>query len=752
MSRSKRDVDFEKECGNGGCGSKVGYAKECGNKSGGRTITFGTEADDMTNTPGDVDLGGNAGEIDTEQESAKPKKKIKEGTDTDFTDDTIDMDPPKEKDDDECEDGECGDKECDEDDEECKASKKKKAKQDTDLEEDDEEDEEKSKKKSKKKKSKSVGDVDIDDEDFDDDDEDDDEEEEIDDDIDFDEEGFFGNLFKKKDVNAGVTSNKNDIKGVDDIAKKRSSSQSLMQQAQQETDPTKKAALIRQARMAMESSSFTNIPSSLKEHSDASFIEYMIDSISEDQLRIERQIMASMMEDLYKEYLMKDYVDDIFNESVVEEEYSEDTEEEDEFVQERFFGGTGKTASNMVKPVAKGARKLLDVKHGVGRKGIIRNVVHRTKKDLNKGGVLYKLTTWPFLVIKNLIQTLYHKTKSFIMYKGLLIGIEVKINREIAKIRKNARNLPKMALASGIGYATAALSAKAKGEPLPLKPAEFIAAEGAKLVEELGKDTMLRALTSRLADAIEESPDKIRAVIAENKEKLPKVTPEMGQNAKAVLSMNQNKITMDGVINMRGVNQMLNDIDSWEQITEGVVFGVRDGNEACVSQYLNEIKQMESTYLDDGKLNLGLIFNSKAGAVKVADFYEELASKLTDKTKKLEKGLDKITGLENAVKEGNISVTSETEKNLAELNNSIQHTCNAFLEMIDSVDDLGKYVMNTMNTYLGCLEQTASSLTGHGGGGKAPSPNNESDDDESVEAKPKKHKHRLFGKHDLEEE
>ena len=474
-------------------------------------------------------------------------------------------------------------------------------------------------------------------------------------------------------------------------------------------------------------------------------VESYIDQIEEDQLQMEREIMTSMMEDLYKEYLMTDYVEDLFVES--EEEVVEDNQE---VVQERFFGGAGKQGADLVKPVAKGARKLVDIKHGVPRRGIIRNVIHRTNKDLKKGGMLYKLVAWPFLVIKNLVQTLYHKTKSFVMYKGLLIGIEVKINREIAKIRKRARNLPKMAMAGGIGYATAAVAATAKGEPLPLKPLDFITSEGAKLVEELGRDTMIRALTSKLADAIEESPEKVREVISKNKEKMDHVTPEMGRDAKPVITMNQNKITVEGLVNMRGIDVMMKDIDRWAEITEGVVLGVRSGDESCVQNYLNKMKDIESNYIgDNGSLKMDMIFNAKSGAVKLADFYEELASKLTEKAKKLDKGLEKITGLENAVKEGNVSVASDTERALAELNNSIQHTCNAFLEMIDSIDDLGKYVMNTMTTYLGCLEQTAANMTGNA---KGRNDDSVSEDDNGTQEFKTKKKHKLFGKKELEEE
>jgi hypothetical protein len=441
----------------------------------------------------------------------------------------------------------------------------------------------------------------------------------------------------------------------------------------------------------------------------------------------------------------------IDDESFFEESYEEDTyeETEDEFVQERFFGGTGKSVAKTVKPVAKVAKKVTDYKHGVGRKGIIRNVVHRTKKDLKKGGILYKLVTWPFLIIKNLAQTIYHKTKSFFMYRGILSGIEVKVNREISKIRKNAQNLPKVAMASGIGYGVTAITKVAKGEKISINPAEFITTEGAKLVEELGRDTMIRAITSKMADAIEDSPDKIREVI-KRKDASITVTHDAGQAAKPVITINQNAVTMERVVNVQGVNAMLDDIDKWASITEQVAANVRAGDFASISQLLSQMKELENKYIPNGKINNETIFSSKSSAVKVADFYGEISSRLQEKSKQIEKGLEKITGLEVSIKDGNVSVSPEVQKSLTELNASIQHTCNAFLELIDALDDLGKYVTTSMNSYLGCLEKTNDCMEQmlKNKGGKAPAPNlNEK------EPKPeKKHKHKLFGKKELEDE
>ena len=739
----KRDVevDVEKECGDGcSTSKKIDFGTEStkSKKKKNQDVVDVEECGDgcakpikeaATTEPGDVDVetGGDegtdmdtsGGDTDFSSESAKPKKK-KQDTDLEMDD----------EDDDECEDEECDEDECDDGDVECDDEPKKK-----------------SKKKKSSKKSDVDTDIDLDDEDDDKKDDKKDEEDEDDfsdlegKDVDFDEEGFFGNMFKKK--------NNEDP----ELKKMKQDREQFAKDMSKEMTPEEKAKKIREMNQKMSGGVGFHTASyqypGTEEHSDKEIKEYMVESyinkIEEDQLQMEREIMTSMMEDLYKEYLMTDYVEDLFVES--EEEVVEDNQE---VVQERFFGGAGKQGADLVKPVAKGARKLVDIKHGVPRRGIIRNVIHRTNKDLKKGGMLYKLIAWPFLVIKNLVQTLYHKTKSFVMYKGLLIGIEVKINREIAKIRKRARNLPKMAMAGGIGYATAAVAATAKGEPLPLKPLDFITSEGAKLVEELGRDTMIRALTSKLADAIEESPEKVREVISKNKEKMDRVTPEMGRDAKPVITMNQNKITVEGLVNMRGIDVMMKDIDRWAEITEGVVLGVRSGDESCVQNYLNKMKDIESNYIgDNGSLKMDMIFNAKSGAVKLADFYEELASKLTEKAKKLDKGLEKITGLENAVKEGNISVASDTERALAELNNSIQHTCNAFLEMIDSIDDLGKYVMNTMTTYLGCLEQTAANMTGNA---KGRNDDSMSEDDNGTQEFKTKKKHKLFGKKELEEE
>ena len=56
------------------------------------------------------------------------------------------------------------------------------------------------------------------------------------------------------------------------------------------------------------------------------------------------------------------------------------------------------------------------------------------------------------------------------------------------------------------------------------------------------------------------------------------------------------------------------------------------------------------------------------------------------------------------------------------------------MEIIHSIDDLGKYMMNTMKQYLNCLEQTSAQLSS-----KAPKIS------DNGEKEPKKH-HKLFGK------
>ena len=162
------------------------------------------------------------------------------------------------------------------------------------------------------------------------------------------------------------------------------------------------------------------------------------------------------------------------------------------------------------------------------------------------------------------------------------------------------------------------------------------------------------------------------------------------------------------------------------------------------------MKSLEEKYIPNGKLNSSIIFNSKSGAVKIADFYDELASKLTAKTKQIEKGLEKITGLEVSLKDGNVSIAEDTQKSLAELNTAAQHTCNAFLEMIESIDDLGKYITTSMNSYLGCLQQTSACLESAGkqkGGTVSKTEEPTSEEDEPK----KKHRHKLFGKKELEE-
>ena len=434
-------------------------------------------------------------------------------------------------------------------------------------------------------------------------------------------------------------------------------------------------------------------------------LEYMVSSLDNaaiDSLDAERQVMTAMAEELYKEYLMIDYnlSDDCYAEYATEE----DSDDDEEVVQERFFGGTGKSAADLAKPVVKGAKRLNDIKHGVGRHGIIRNVVHRTKKDLHEGGTVYKLLTWPFLLLKNTVQTVYHKTKSFITYKGLLLGVEVKINHEIKKLRKNFRNIPKAALAGGIGYATTTLNSMAKGEGAQLDPIEFIAHEGSNLIAELGHDTMLRALTNKLADAVENSPEKIREVIANrNKGTKEKLTPSDGENASTILSIKDNKITAEHLVNLVGINGMIDDIDRWSDICENVARDVSNGNDGNISGYLTQAKSIQDKYMDNDKVNYNIIYSKNSASVKISDFYAEFADKLVDKAKSLEKGLDKISGLENVIKDSEGKLSETTEKTLAELNVVMQHTCNAFMEIIGTLDDLGKYVANTMNQYLNCL-------------------------------------------------
>lgn len=439
--------------------------------------------------------------------------------------------------------------------------------------------------------------------------------------------------------------------------------------------------------------------------SDATLEFYInkLDKITLESLANEREVMYDMACELFKEYQMIEY--NLSEEMIAQES--------GDYYQERFFGGTGKQAADLVKPVARAAKKINDYKHGVPKHGIIRNVAHRTGKDLHGHGFLYKLITWPFLILKNTVQTLYKKTKSFIVYKGLLIGVEVKINREIRKLRKNLKNVPKTALAGLAGYAATSLASVAKGEGLPLNPIEFIATEGATIIDQLGQDTMLRALTSKLADVVENSPEKIKEFLSKHKESNGSgehLTPEMGKNADTVLSVKEDKIIAEHLININAINELVEDIDKWGEICDKVSTDLSSGNESNIDTYLDQARTMEKKYFDGENINYSNIYSKNASAVKISDFYTEFSEMLVEKTKSLEKGLNKITGLDNQLKAVSDKITEQTEKNLAELNKLMQHNCNAFIEIIDTLDDLGKYVMNTMNQYLNCLSTAATQI------------------------------------------
>jgi hypothetical protein len=148
---------------------------------------------------------------------------------------------------------------------------------------------------------------------------------------------------------------------------------------------------------------------------------------------------------------------------------------------------------------------------------------------------------------------------------------------------------------------------------------------------------------------------------------------------------------------------MIDDIDRWSDICENVARDVSNGNDGNISGYLTQAKSIQDKYMDNDKVNYGIIYSKNSASVKISDFYAEFADKLVDKAKSLEKGLDKISGLENVIKDSEGQLSDTTEKTLAELNVVMQHTCNAFMEIIGTLDDLGKYVANTMNQYLNCL-------------------------------------------------
>jgi 2-hydroxy-3-keto-5-methylthiopentenyl-1-phosphate phosphatase len=145
---------------------------------------------------------------------------------------------------------------------------------------------------------------------------------------------------------------------------------------------------------------------------------------------------------------------------------------------------------------------------------------------------------------------------------------------------------------------------------------------------------------------------------------------------------------------------------------------------------MSQLKDIRGRYSHhSGKLKADAIFSKRGGTVKIADFYEELSVKLSDKVKQLENGLKNVSEMESSIKNGTVQVDEDLKKTVTEINTMIQHTCNYFTEIIDMIDDLGKYTMDTMNQYLNCLKQANKQF----GRGKA----------KEIENVPKK-KHKLF--------
>jgi hypothetical protein len=477
----------------------------------------------------------------------------------------------------------------------------------------------------------------------------------------------------------------------------------------------------------------------VKEHSDLNF-EYAIDLLEQEELRTERQIMTSLIDELYKEYEIMENCPEYFNEFYNDSD-EEPVESDEEVVQERYFGGTGHKAANLVKPIVKAGKHMNERKHGVGKKGLIRNTLHLTKKDLKKGGIIYKLLTWPFLLIKNLVRTIYHKIKAWTAYASTMRAIETKINREIAHIKKKVTSVPGMATAAGIGYVATSAASIASGKGLEINPLEFLMSEGGKIIESIGEDTMLRGLTYKLASAFEDAPEMISNILKEGSTKHKsggeKVTPDMANDSRNVLTVKDGHAKMQGVINIKGVDQLLNDIDDWGDIAENLIDDISDANEANIKSKISKLEEMEDRYLHHGKINTDMIFSEKGGTIKIADFYNELSSKLSDKVKQLENGLKNINEIESSVSNGTLQVSEDLKKTVTEANTLVQHTCNYFMEIIDTIDDLGKYTVNTMTQYLNCLETANEQLSQM----KSKVPSNEATPNET----PKK-RHTLFKK------
>lgn len=766
----KADVDFEEECGD-----KIEYEKECGDN---QPVQFKDESakpKKKSKKDVDVDFDDEDEDIDDDTEDDDEKDEDDSGLDdVDVDDVDVDMDDDDDDEDEkpskskskknkknskkdvDIDDNEEDDKDDDEDDDEDNDEdddvdfedecgdpanksdinfkeegffdrfKKKDKKRDVDFNDDEDEDEDDGGEDDEVGFDTECGDVNC-------------KKESGDEKIDFDEEGFFDRFRRKKNPNMAIDDDdhsyeatKSRMKGAakkmsDDASSMKGDDdlESLRKKALSTTDMRERAELMKQinekTRVGVTKEE-AEIPDNQgpKETEgdgpDSGYVDYVVrnlDKIEEVQLESERQALTALIDSIYKEYLTDDF--DVSDEYFIEMDDDTQYDGEDQYYQERAFGGVGSDVKKLAKPMAKAAKKLNDMRHGVGKHGLIRNTINRTGKDLKRGGIIYKILTFPFLIIKNFVQTIYHKIKSFAEYRSALRTIEVTVNHQITKLKRNVRNVPKAAAAEGIGYVATSAAGLAKDGKLPLKPDQFLASAGARLIEDLGRDNMLRALTSKLAGAIEESPEAIREVLSKGNKNPKGLTPEDGESD-VVLSVNSNKVTVEGLVDMKGIETMLDDIDEWCEIVHGLVTDVNAGDESSVKQYLDKCKDIEDTYIgSDGKLDASVIFNSHAGSVKLSDFYAEISSKLAEKAKMLERGLDELSKFDQSIKSGNLQVASDTQKTIAELNASIQHTCNAFVELINSIDDLGKYVIDTMHSYVNCLEATSAILNKRSG-------------------------------------
>lgn len=450
-------------------------------------------------------------------------------------------------------------------------------------------------------------------------------------------------------------------------------------------------------------------------------VEDPIGRVFEEQLQAERDVMTQYIDGLYKEYEMIEagYGGEY---EFVDEYESDEVPDDTEVVQEKWFGGIGHDVKKVVKPVAKIVKKVDDRKHNVQRFGLIRNTFARNADDLRGHSFLFKFLTWPFLLVKNLIQTIYFKIRNFVRYKSLLIGIEVKINKTISRVKRNIKNYPTQLSGRAAGYVAAAGISLATGKGLPLDPVQFIANEGAAFVDAIGQDTMIRGLTSRLSRAIENSPQAAKQALAEYKQSKGgkakeggssdngKISPDEARGVKPIITINGEKLTVNSLLNKPGIDKMLVDIGEFGKLAEDLCRSMRGGQEEDAKSCLARAKKFEKMYIKGDQVNASVIYSKKGGGVTITTFYDEISSKLKERAGQLEEAMHNLDTLNKEIKSNKVQVSAKTEKRLVEIQKSMQHTANAFTELINSLDDLGAYVVDTMNTYVKCLNVGVAAL------------------------------------------